>query len=484
MKTGAHYDVVVIGAGLSGLAAGIRLAHFGKRVCIFERHSAPGGLNSFYSVAGRKFDVGLHAITNFVRPGVKGTALGRLLRQLRIDRDELDLCEQRQSRIAFGPRGEIALKFTNESGVFESEVARLFPAQADGFRRLVSRIKEGVSTFESAGPSARAAIAECISDPLLADMLLAVPFFYGSARESDMDFGQFSLIYQAVLLEGLARPLEGIRPILRLLLDKYRAAGGTRRMNCAIRTIVARNGRAAALVLETGEEVTADCILSSIGSVETEALISGERANAGAASGEVVSPVPGRITYVETICVFNGEPASMGWGDDTTVFFNDSERLDYSVPDGQVDLRSGVICIPNNFDYGTDRGLPEGMVRVTCLANYDRWTQLSEEDYATDKKRWFPEIQASARRFFPGTETAEHPGTVVATDMFTPRTIERYTGHRNGAIYGSPVKSPSGRTSLSNVFLCGTDQGLLGIVGSMLSGITMANRHVLSPVEA
>jgi len=27
--------------------------------------------------------------------------------------------------------------------------------------------------------------------------------------------------------------------------------------------------------------------------------------------------------------------------------------------------------------------------------------------------------------------------------------------------------------------LCGTDQGMLGIVGSMLSGIAAANRHVL-----
>ena len=37
-------DVAIIGCGMSGLAAGIRLAHFGKRVCIFERHNAPGGL--------------------------------------------------------------------------------------------------------------------------------------------------------------------------------------------------------------------------------------------------------------------------------------------------------------------------------------------------------------------------------------------------------------------------------------------------------
>ena len=47
MNTSSHYDVAIIGAGMSGLAAGIRLAHFGKRVCIFERHKAVGGLNSF-----------------------------------------------------------------------------------------------------------------------------------------------------------------------------------------------------------------------------------------------------------------------------------------------------------------------------------------------------------------------------------------------------------------------------------------------------
>ena len=91
MNTRTHYDVAIIGAGMSGLAAGIRLAHFGKRVCIFERHNAPGGLNGFYSFAGRKFDVGLHAMTNFVRPGIKGTPLTKLLRQLRIDRDEFGL---------------------------------------------------------------------------------------------------------------------------------------------------------------------------------------------------------------------------------------------------------------------------------------------------------------------------------------------------------------------------------------------------------
>ena len=86
----SHYDVAIIGAGMSGLAAGIRLAHFGRKVCIFERHNAPGGLNSFYSLEGRKYDVGLHALTNWVPEGAKGAPLVKLMRQLRIRREKRD----------------------------------------------------------------------------------------------------------------------------------------------------------------------------------------------------------------------------------------------------------------------------------------------------------------------------------------------------------------------------------------------------------
>ena len=112
---------------------------------------------------------------------------------------------------------------------------------------------------------------------------------------------------------------------------------------------------------------------------------------------------------------------------------------------------------------------PEGVWRVTCLANYDRWAQLPEDDYQADKQRWFAEVQRSARRFMPaGVGEAALLAATVTTDMFTPRTITKFTGHFNGAIYGAPVKSRQGRTALGNLYLCGTDQGFLGIVGDNL----------------
>ena len=479
MNTQSHYDVAIIGAGMSGLAAGIRLAHFGKRVCIFERHNAVGGLNGFYSISGRKYDVGLHAMTNFVRPGVKGTPLGKLLRQLRIDRDEFALCEQKRSRIAFGPRGETSLSFTNDFAVFESEIAAKFPAQIDGFRRLLAAVKTFDEVSLDAQPvSAREVVRQYISDSLLEDMLFCPLMYYGSAQEHDMEFGQFVIMFKALFLEGFARPLDGVRVILRVLVEKYRAAGGERRMKCGVKRIVALEGRAVALVLDDGSEVTADHVISSVGGPETELLMSG-RGVKEEVPPEIAAKA-GRLSYVETITVLNRQPAELGWGDDTIIFFNDSPRFAYERPEKQVDLRSGVICLPNNFAYPEGQHLPEGLFRCTCLANYDRWAQLPEEVYQTDKKLWYDAITAGAQRFLPALpEASALVASTVVTDMFTPRTITTFTGHLAGAIYGSPFKNRQGRTELANVYLCGTDQGFLGIIGAMLSGISMANYHVL-----
>ncbi|MBS0633780.1 MAG: NAD(P)/FAD-dependent oxidoreductase [Verrucomicrobia bacterium] len=475
MNTRSHYDVAIIGAGMSGLAAGIRLAHFGKKVCIFERHNAIGGLNGFYSIDGRKFDVGLHAMTNFVKPGVKGTPLGKLLRQLRIDREEFALCEQKQSRIAFGPQGETSLRFTNDFAVLESEVAARFPAQIDGFRRLVAVIKGYDDVSLDAQPvSARKVVREHIADPLLEDMLFCPVMYYGSATEHDMEFGQFVIMFKALFLEGFARPFEGVRVILRVLSEKYRSAGGERRMKCGVKSIIAREGRASALVLDNGEEITADHVLSSIGAPETDVLCG--------AAPQVTAPAVGRLSFVETITVLDRQPTALGWGSDTIIFFNDSARFHYEQPVAPVDPRSGVICLPNNFDFGPGQQLPEGLFRCTCLANYDRWAHLPEAEYLAAKKQWYATVQTSAARFLPALPS---PGALTAatitTDMFTPRTITHFTGHFGGAIYGSTQKHRQGRTALSNVYLCGTDQGFLGIIGAMLSGISMANFHILQP---
>ena len=166
----AAYDTLIIGAGMSGLAAGIRLAYYDQNVAIVERHKTIGGLNSFYRMNGRDYDVGLHAVTNFTPKGTKKGPLARLLRQLRFQWDDFSLSPQEQSRIAFPG---VDLQFSNDVALLEAEIARSFPHQVDAFARLRSQVIDYDDLDQSAFElSTRQILGEIFGDPLLVDMLL------------------------------------------------------------------------------------------------------------------------------------------------------------------------------------------------------------------------------------------------------------------------------------------------------------------------
>jgi phytoene dehydrogenase-like protein len=469
----SHFETIIIGAGMAGMAAGIRLALAGREVLILERHNASGGLNSFYSIDGRKYDVGLHAMTNYMAKGTKGTPLAKLLRQLRIPYDALDLCPQFGSRIQFPT---CALRFSNDFAQLESEIGAAFPAQADGFRALAEEIRTLDAFNLGAGyHSARAAVQRHIQDPLLEDMLFCPVMYYGSAGEHDMDYGQFAIMFRSLFFEGFGRPFDGVRVIIRLLQDKFRSLGGLRKMRSGVKMIHTEGEKATAITLDDGTMLTADRILSTAGAVETTRLCENSEPDAQADN-------VGQLSFTETITALDRQPTDFGW-DDTIIFFNTRERFHYAhVEKGQmVDPTSGVICFPNNYDYGDNRQLSEGFLRITAMANHDDWCALEPEQYSAQKDYWYNELFKVAMGLLPNPPKGQDPqSAIVAKDMFTPRTVRKYTGHLNGAIYGAPKKHKDGTTHLDNVFLAGTDQGFLGITGAMLSGISIANRYLIS----
>lgn len=456
------YDVLIIGAGMSGLAAGIRLAYYGKKVCILEKHYRVGGLNSFYSRDGHKFDVGLHAMTNYVPKGTKSTPLPKLLRQLKLKAEDFALCQQRGSAIKFPGK---TLRFNNDLNLFVQEVVENFPAQADNFQKLLKTISEYEALALDAKPiSAREVVSSIISDPLLIDMIFCPLMFYGNARENDMEFGQFVIMFNSIFCEGFARPQDGVRHILNILVKQYEEHGGELRLKCGVRSIQVAKGRVESILLDNGEVLRADNVISSVGYVETMRLLSDY--DPARFKYDV-----GQLSFIEFIMVLDKEPAEMGYNT-TITFFNNSDKFNYRKPDKLVDISSGVICCPNNFQF--ENPLSEAIIRVTNMANFDLWNRLDKEEYRAQKAAWLETTLREVVQFVP-----DFRDSIVYSDIFTPKTIYKYTGHLNGAVYGTPNKIKTGRTHLENLFICGTDQGFLGIVGAMLSGISMANLHIL-----
>lgn len=459
------YDAIIIGAGMSGLAAGIRLAMFDQKVVILEKHTICGGLNSYYTRRIREtkelvnFDVGLHALTNFAKKGEKKRPLTKLLKQLRIPYDSLHLKEQSHSLIHFK---SAKLKFSNDLELLRSEIFEVFPNEIDNFDRFTNfLLKYNEVDLKAHYRPARQVLDKYFNEDLLKEMIIAPLLIYGSAWENDMDFSQFVIMFKSLYIEGFSRPEGGVRTIIDLLIQRYKEVGGELRFRASVESIMASRDRVTAVKLKNGEVLETKKILSSAGLPETFKLLNKETN---------FKPKIGKLSFTESIYLVK-DKTNINDFESTIVFYNDSDTYQYQKPNKLFDPSSCVFCLPDNYDKNDHQGY--GTIRVTHMANYDQWKRLEKNQYKLEKEAVFKEAQLIGEKLI-GNEL-----DVIFKDVFTPTTVERYTNHLDGTVYGSSTKLRDGKTEVDGLYIIGTDQGFLGIVGSMLSGISMANLHGL-----
>lgn len=456
---------IVIGGGLSGLAAAIRFARYSPNVLLLEKHNRIGGLNSYYYRNKVLLETGLHAVTNYADPQDKHAPLNRLLRQLKLRRKTFTLYPQYCSEIQFA--GHESLRFSNDADLLRQEICDTFPSAAQGFDHLVQAIA-AIDPFQpSPYRSAKQFLNEYLDDELLTEMLLCPLMFYGSSVENDMDLGQFVIMFRSIYEEGMFRPEGTMKTFLDTLMAHYTALGGNIRMACGVKRILHHNNRVEAVELNTGELIECDHLLSTIGHAETLELL-----------GDTPAPEETRLGFVESIFLIEKDSASNFPENTTILFYNQGKKFKYRRPDESVDFGSGVICLPGNF---RNRPAQEHIeVRSTHLANYHSWATKAHdaELYQQTKAKTALASLAVVEKFIGSFH--QH---IVYQDTFTPLTIQRYTSKKDGAIYGSVSKIKDGDIGYANLFLAGTDQGFLGIIGSMLSGVSMVNQHILPKTD-
>ena len=443
------------------MAAAIRAARFVPDVLILEKHSRLGGLNSYFYRNKTLFETGLHAITNYAPAGEKTAPLNRLLRQLKLKRKDFSFCQQFKSEVTF--LDIESLFFSNDFNLLETEISEKFPHCIDKFQKLLVFLDTLDSFLPTPFRSAKTILTEILGNKLLTEMLLCPLMYYGSSHENDMDLNQFVIMFQAIYQQGMFRPQTTIKDFLDHLIRHYQSFGGTIRKNSNVTKIITKNRQVSGVELCSGEIIESDYILSTIGYDETQKLI----------SDKPVTIRP-RLGFTETIFQVRTDGSLNLPLNKTIIFYNNSEIFSYKKPEDFVDHSSGVICFPANFDGIEKKSHFE--VRATHLANYTKWKTISK-----DKSAYSALKAVSSRKTLTSLQNivGNFSSNIVYENTFTPITIERYTGKIDGAIYGSPIKVKDGDIGFTNLFLAGTDQGFLGIIGSMLSGVSIINQHIL-----
>lgn len=129
--TGPTEKVVVVGAGLAGLSAAIRLLGAGRDVTILERESVPGGRNGLLSKSGYSFDTGPTVLT---MPSLIEDVMASVGENLS---DWLTLMPLRPLYRAFYCDGS-TLDVHSDTKEMEAEIARVIGGnEAAGYRKYV-----------------------------------------------------------------------------------------------------------------------------------------------------------------------------------------------------------------------------------------------------------------------------------------------------------------------------------------------------------
>jgi hypothetical protein len=141
-------------------------------------------------------------------------------------------------------------------------------------------------------------------------------------------------------------------------------------------------------------------------------------------------------------------PTQIGF-DRTIVFYNDSDQTPLAAARGRLcDVRTGVICSPNNFRYEEGEELEDGAIRITVLANFDRWGA---------RRRAVPPGEAALVRQDRRVRRALHAGLPRSRDRHRHVHAQNHPPlhlARQRRRVRAPRKRLDGRTHLPNVFIC------------------------------
>lgn len=271
-------DAIVIGAGLGGLAAAMRLGAKGYRVTVVDRLDMPGGRGSSITQGGHRFDLGPTIVT--VPQGLKElwAACGR-----DFDRD-VDL---RALDAFYQIRWPDGSNFTarQSTDAMRAEVARLSPGDLPGYdrflkdserrywfgfedlgRRSMHRFVDLLKVLPTfallrADKSVYAHAASRVKDERLRFALSFHPLFIGGDP-----FHVTSMYILVSHLEkefGVHYAMGGVAAIALAMAGVIKAQGGNLRLNAEVDEILLSQGRAAGVQLTDGQVLSADVVVSN-----------------------------------------------------------------------------------------------------------------------------------------------------------------------------------------------------------------------------
>lgn len=460
--------VVVIGAGMGGLASAARLAARGMDVTLLERHAHPGGKMRTLPSAAGPVDAGPTVLT--MRPVFEAL---------------FEACGQKlEDHVTLHRETVLARHWWRDGSMLDLHADPEATAQAirawggaraeQDFRRFDARMARLFEAFrgpmmESAQPSQTAVTATVLSRPRLIPDMAPLSTLMDSLRKQFRDarlaqlFGRYATYvggspYQSPALLGLIWRSEaggvwrvegGMHRLAQALAGLVQGAGAEVRLNCGVARIESQGGKVAAVITDAGDRIPCDWVVFN---GDPQAL------SRGALGPAARTLLPKKATGPRSLSAYVWSFAAQPRGADLVhhnVFFGADPRTEFDA------LRAGRMPVdPTLYVCAEDRGSgappPAGPERFEIIMNgppTSADTRPSQEDILLCRKTTFATLAQSGLTFSPEPE---------ADALTTPHGFARLFPESDGSLYGrSPhgmmaaFARPTAQTRLPGLILAG-----------------------------
>ena len=275
---GATENVVIVGAGLAGLSAALRLAGAGRSVTVIERESVPGGRSGLLQKDGYNFDTGPTVLT---MPSLIEDAFNSVGEEMK---DWLDLIPLRPLYRAFYHDGS-QLDVYPDTKEMEVEIAKVIgPEEAIGYRNYVDFVTKlykyeindfidrnidspfglltpnlarlvAIGGFRKLSPK----VSQFLKDPRTQKVYSFQAMYAGVSPQQALAI--YAVIAYMDSVNGVFFPRGGMHAVPRALAAAAEKHGVKFKYSTTAATIEKSNGRATAVITTEGERIPCDALI-------------------------------------------------------------------------------------------------------------------------------------------------------------------------------------------------------------------------------
>ena len=273
-------SILIIGAGLGGIAAAAHLAQRGLHVTVLEKNARPGGRCDRFSRDGHHFDTGP---TLFIMPHVyedEFAALGTSLHEM-LDLQRVDPTY----RLVFDDGSQFAL--TSDMKAMHDQLDAIEPGSFQGFLRYIDEggrhYHEAMQHLVNRDFRTASAFFSLRNLPLLFS-LRPLSRHYGHMRAyfdeprlksaftfQDVYMGlspfeapaTFSMMPYTEIAHGVWYPKGGMYRVVEALMEITQQAGVEFAFDTAVKQIELNGQRAKGVILEDGQRLQSDAVLAN-----------------------------------------------------------------------------------------------------------------------------------------------------------------------------------------------------------------------------